>query len=65
VPATARYQARGPDHITTRGKFGRIKNVMKYLFNSSPGLAVACEELLRVTPESGELRQALVTGCLL
>ncbi|GFR50969.1 hypothetical protein Agub_g13291, partial [Astrephomene gubernaculifera] len=31
-------------------KFGRLKNVIKYLFASSPQLAAACEGLLRVTP---------------
>ncbi|PNW82580.1 hypothetical protein CHLRE_06g284800v5 [Chlamydomonas reinhardtii] len=33
-------------------KFGRLKKVMKYLFASSPQLAVACESLLRVRPDS-------------
>ncbi len=42
---------------------GRLKVVMKYLFTSSPRLAVACEGLLRVRPEDCSPAELLERLC--
>ncbi len=60
--AAAGGSAGGGERVTERGKFGRVKRVVKYLFASVPELQAACAELLRVQPNAGAILVLVATA---
>jgi tRNA-dihydrouridine synthase C len=53
-----------PSNNNERGRLGRLKSVLKYLFTGRPRLRAALEPLLRVSPSPGASDAVLERACL-